>query len=60
LSPSDEAENLFIDSFEDELMHWINVILVDDEKKSFKSFKFQIRIIGATSGLQIHQRKMRL
>jgi hypothetical protein len=25
---------------------WINVILVDDQKKSFKSFKFQIRIIG--------------
>jgi glycosyltransferase involved in cell wall biosynthesis len=48
-----EAENLplLLDSFSkmNYPMHWINVILVDDESKEkfqVQSFKFQIRIIG--------------
>jgi hypothetical protein len=50
---------LFIDSFSKmNYLHWINVILVDDEsKKSFKT-SFKLELLAA-SGLQI-QKKMRL
>jgi hypothetical protein len=53
LSPSeDEAENLPLDASQmNSCMHWINVILVDDESKE----KFQFKVSSFKLELLAHQ-----